>query len=210
MINQKSGRDSSPDETCDFILNMKITTFARNFIKMIIAEQKRKENIAEYLIYMYQVEDLIRANGFEMQRIEQNIIQQFDVDYSVKRDMFEWYKGLVDRLISEEKQKKGHMNFLLRITNEMDELNREILQGPLNSEFKDAYNRAKENIDALRMRAGHGAETDVQLAMNGLYGLLILKLQKSEISEETKEAFSSISDWIAQLSMEYLRKDSEL
>ena len=33
---------------------------------MIIARQKRKENIAEYLLYMWQVEDLIRANKFDM------------------------------------------------------------------------------------------------------------------------------------------------
>jgi len=176
---------------------------------MIIAEQKRNENIAEYLIYMYQVEDLIRASGFDMQRIEQNIINQFDVDYAVKRDMFEWYKGLVDRLVSENKQKKGHMDFLLRIANEMDELNSSILHGPLNTEFKDAYDKAKVNIDALRMRAGHAAENDVQLALNGLYGLLILKLQKAEISDETEKAFSTISEWIAQLSMEYMRKTSE-
>ena len=34
---------------------------------MIIAEQKRKENIAEYLLYMYQVEDLIRTTDLEQQ-----------------------------------------------------------------------------------------------------------------------------------------------
>lgn len=28
---------------------------------MITASQKRKENIAEYLLYMWQIEDLIRA-----------------------------------------------------------------------------------------------------------------------------------------------------
>ena len=33
---------------------------------MIIARQKRKENIAEYLLYMWQVEDLIRANKFDI------------------------------------------------------------------------------------------------------------------------------------------------
>ena len=33
---------------------------------MIIARRKRKENIAEYLLYMWQVEDLIRANNFDM------------------------------------------------------------------------------------------------------------------------------------------------
>ena len=30
---------------------------------MYIASQKRKENIAEYLLYMWQIEDLIRAKA---------------------------------------------------------------------------------------------------------------------------------------------------
>ena len=33
---------------------------------MIIAQQKRSENIAEYLIYMYQIEDMIRANKLDL------------------------------------------------------------------------------------------------------------------------------------------------
>ena len=40
---------------------------------MIIAEQKRKENIAEYLLYMYQVEDMIRANGLDIESIEKTV-----------------------------------------------------------------------------------------------------------------------------------------
>ena len=36
---------------------------------MIVAKQKRKENIAEYLLYMWQVEDLIRANQFDLSLI---------------------------------------------------------------------------------------------------------------------------------------------
>lgn len=41
---------------------------------MIIASQKRKENIAEYLLYMWQIEDMIRANGLDMDKITANII----------------------------------------------------------------------------------------------------------------------------------------
>ena len=44
---------------------------------MIIAEQKRKENIAEYLLYMYQVEDMIRANGLDLDSIENSLISKF-------------------------------------------------------------------------------------------------------------------------------------
>ena len=41
---------------------------------MIIAKQKRKENIAEYLLYMWQIEDLIRANNFDMDLIRRTVI----------------------------------------------------------------------------------------------------------------------------------------
>jgi hypothetical protein len=172
---------------------------------MIIAEKKRKENIAEYLVYMYQVEDMIRASGFDPVRIDQMVISQFDVDYSVKREMLEWYKDLIHRMEQEGKQQSGHMDFLLEIAGKMNELNVELLHRPLNNELKDTYDKAKTNIDALRMRSAHTRDNDVQLALNGLYGLLILKLQKKEITEETRRAFGAISDWIALLSDEYMR-----
>ena len=176
---------------------------------MIIAQQKRKENIAEYLIYMYQVEDLIRASGFEPSRIDQTVISQFDTEYSVKREMLEWYKNLIARMQEEGKEKKGHMNFLLRMADELNELNVKMLHDPVNNEFRDVYDRAKANIDALRMRSGHTGEHDVQLALNGLYGLLILKLQQKEVSEETQKAFTAISEWMALLSAEYMQKEGE-
>jgi len=175
---------------------------------MIIAEKKRKENIAEYLIYMYQVEDMIRASQFDPIRIDQTIISQFDTDYNTKRDMLEWYKDLISRIKEEGKENSGHMDFLDRIADKMNDLNVELLHRPMNVEFKNAYDKAKVNVDALRMRAGHTRENDVQLAMNGLYGLLILKLQNKEITEETQKAFREISEWIALLSAEYMNAEA--
>lgn len=37
---------------------------------MFTAQKLRKENIAEYLLYMWQIEDLIRANGLEIENIK--------------------------------------------------------------------------------------------------------------------------------------------
>lgn len=191
-----------------FDIQHAITIFALNPHSMIIAEQKRKENIAEYLIYMYQVEDMIRATGFDPQRIEQTIISKFDASYDVKRDMLEWYKGLIDQLTDEGKQKIGHLSFLEKIAEELNELNVKLLHEPLNSEFKDTYDKARSNVEALRMRSGHTRENEVQMALNGIYGLLILKLQKKEISKETQDAFATITEWIALLSSEYMKNES--
>ncbi len=41
---------------------------------MFTASAKRKENIAEYLLYMWHIEDLIRANGLDMERIKKAVI----------------------------------------------------------------------------------------------------------------------------------------
>ena len=37
---------------------------------MIIASQKKKENIAEYLLYMWQIEDLIRVYKLDIDAIQ--------------------------------------------------------------------------------------------------------------------------------------------
>ncbi|MBQ5616511.1 MAG: DUF4924 family protein, partial [Bacteroidaceae bacterium] len=37
---------------------------------MFISRELRKKNIAEYLLYMWQVEDLLRANELSMERVQ--------------------------------------------------------------------------------------------------------------------------------------------
>ena len=46
---------------------------------MIIASQKKKENIAEYLLYMWQIEDIIRAYGLDIEQIQKHIINSYDL-----------------------------------------------------------------------------------------------------------------------------------
>ena len=143
-----------------------------------------------------------------MEKIEETIISQFDTDYATKREMREWYKSHIDRLTSEGKQKQGHMNILITQVDAVNELNLKLLHDPLNNEFKDVYDKAKLEIEALRMRSGHSKENDVQMALNGLYGYLILRLQKKEISSETKEAFGKIGEWMARLAEEWNKTGS--
>ncbi len=59
------------------------------------------------------------------------------------------------------------------------------------------------------MRSGHGKDNDIQVALNGLYGLLILKLKKTPITEETKKAFDSIRELVAELSSRYMETNRQ-
>lgn len=171
---------------------------------MIIAEQKRKENIAEYLLYMYQVEDMIRANKLDLDEIERSLISKFDVPYDVKRDMREWYKNLIAMMRDEQKVKSGHLHILETTAEQLSEMHHQLLNQGIDTVYKEAYGKAKPHIEALRMRSGHSADSDIQVALNGLYGLLILKLKKTLITEETTAAFDTIRELVAELSSRYM------
>ena len=173
---------------------------------MIIAEQKRKENIAEYILYMYQVEDMIRANELNLDNIENSLINKFDVPYEVKREMREWYKSLIEMMHNEKKEEKGHLEILNLIVEKMHELHHHLLDQGIDIHYKEIFKKAQPNIEALRMRSGHGTSNDIQLALNGLYGLLILRLQKTPITEDTLKAFASIQELIATLSSKYMEQ----
>jgi len=171
---------------------------------MIIAEQKKKENIAEYILYMYQVEDMIRANELSLDNIENTLISKFEVPYEVKREMREWYKSLIAMMHDEGKEEAGHLGILENAVSTLHEKHHQLLEQGIDTTYKEAFKNSQPNIEALRMRSGHQKENDIQLALNGLYGLLILKLKKTPITEDTMKAFDTIKVLIAELSFRYM------
>ena len=76
---------------------------------MIIARQKRKENICEYLLYMWQVEDLIRANHFDMEEIRRNVLSRYQQPEETMREIEQWYEELIEMMRSEGVKEAGHI-----------------------------------------------------------------------------------------------------
>ena len=56
---------------------------------MYIASEKRKTNIAEYLIYMWQIEDMIRANALDIEKIKKNVIARYNLNPDQEKEMTE-------------------------------------------------------------------------------------------------------------------------
>ncbi|NJM15399.1 MAG: DUF4924 family protein [Bacteroidales bacterium] len=42
---------------------------------MLIAKEKRNENVAEYILYMWQLEDLLRGCNFDINIVEREIVE---------------------------------------------------------------------------------------------------------------------------------------
>jgi len=149
---------------------------------------------------------MIRANKLDLDSIESTLISKFEVPYEVKREMREWYKTLIAMMRDEQKEAAGHLSLLETTAEQLSEMHHQLLNQGIDTSYKEAYGKAKPHIEALRMRSGHSKVSDIQVALNGLYGLLILKLKKTPITEETKQAFDSIRELVAELSSRYMEQ----
>ena len=178
---------------------------------MIIASQKRKENIAEYMLYMWQIEDMIRANGFDMERIRVNVIDKFNLDGQQRREMEEWYESLIDMMRREDVVEKGHLQINRNVLNQLVQLHQALLKDPEFPEYTAEFYRTLPFIVELRGKAGDNKVGEIETCFTALYGMLMMRLQRKEPSEDTKLAMEQISRFIALLSRNFhLDEDDKL
>ena len=172
---------------------------------MIIAQQKRKENIAEYLLYMWQVEDLLRACDLDDDRIDQLLVSRFK---SIVPDeqlpaIRQWYLELRDMMLSEGKRQSGHLQINTNVLSDMTDLHLRLLKDGHDAIYTSCFYSTLPHIVELRGREGENKLGELETCFTALYGVMILNMQKREISEQTKVAMQQISKFIALLADKY-------
>ena len=65
---------------------------------MFISRELRKKNIAEYLLYMWQVEDIIRANNLSLDKIKELLVEPYNLPAESKAELVEWYDNLIEMM----------------------------------------------------------------------------------------------------------------
>lgn len=178
---------------------------------MLIAKQKKEENIAEYLLYMWQVEDIIRANKFEIDSIKANIIDKFEQSESIKQEMKEWYEGLIEMMQHENIKDKGHLQINKNVIIDLTDLHLRLLKSVQEPEYIGSYYKTLPFIVELRTKSENKDIPELETCLAALYGFLLLRLQGKEVSGETQAAISQISTFLRILSTKYkLGKEGKL
>ena len=170
---------------------------------MIIASQKRKENIAEYLLYMWQIEDMIRANDLDIEKIERNVIDRFNLTAQQRKEMVDWYESLIDMMRREGIEKSGHLQMNRNILGQLVALHQALLKDPRFPEYSAEFYRTLPFIVELRSKAGDEKPGEIETCFNAMYGMLMLRLKGQEITPDTLNAIKQISHFIAVLAHDF-------
>lgn len=173
---------------------------------MYIASEKRKNNIAEYLLYMWQVEDIIRANNLDIEKIKKNIIDRFNLNENQRKELTEWYESLIDMMRRENVKESGHLQLNKNILIQLVDLHEALLKDARFPEYTAEFYKTLPYVVELRSKAGDAPAGEIETCFNALYGMLMLRLQGKEISQSTLTAVAQISKFIAILSA-YIKLD---
>lgn len=160
---------------------------------MYIAQKLRKKNIVAYVLYLFQVEDVIRAYGLDVDRIVEEYLPRFDYDDAQLEEVAEWYSGLIDMMNMEMCQQVGHVQVVTNAIMMMEERHQELMEDPESPFYGAAYYKALPFLTELRAK-GMGEESgDVQNCLDAIYGTTLLKMQGKKISPETAAAIQPIT-----------------
>ena len=145
---------------------------------MYIAQAKRKENIAEYILYLWQLEDLLRALQFSPEAIwTQLVAPQAGDDPRRQNDLLMWYVDLGSLLREEGKTRSGHLDHTLHLNADLNDLHTELLKAPAGARYRALYARLQPELPRLRALIGKADLSDTELAFRVLYAAMLYRIK---------------------------------
>lgn len=165
---------------------------------MLFAEKEISKNPAEYVLYLWQMEDLLRAIEFDMNQVEALLASSPDMDEVQIRRERTRYQLMIAEMRDEGILESGHLNRGLKVMTDLQLLHQQLLQKK-DAKYKEIFENALPNIQAFIGKSGRRSQTEVEACFHALYGLLMLRLKKEPVTPETQDAMDTFSKMLAYL-----------
>ena len=197
------GRDNTPKA---HIPHKPHPTFS--YTEMFIAQELRKKSIAEYLLYMWQMEDLIRAYGCSLSRLRREYIDKFDYTDEQKDEETDWFGNLIRMMNEEGRREEGHLQINKIIVKDLADLHNQLMLSGKFPFYNAEYYKVLPFIVELRNK-GDKEINEIETCLDALYGVMLLRLQQKPVSDETESAIREITTFIGMLSDYYIKDRTE-
>ena len=142
----------------------------------------KKNNIAEYILYLWQIEDYLRA---------------FPDQAEVNQEL----KDLNNMMHQENIMEGGHLQLAQNALTELEDLHNDLLDQE--ATYRAAMIRLTPALNILKSKTDHPTMSDVEACLILLYQIMLLKLKKSPISSETEQVQKQATQVLQYLSKTY-------
>lgn len=171
-----------------------------------VAEKKKAQNIPEYIIYMYQMEDLLRAYNFNLDDVRQYVISHYPVSETEKIETTIWFSDLAFEMKNAKVEETGHLPKTQELVDQLASIHWSLLK--TDRDYFDLYQNAKPHLIQLIFEAGEKApKHEIQMAINAIYGQLLARLRSREVPADILEATDTFGDLLSYLNWAYFNSE---
>ena len=144
--------------------------------------RSKKDNIAEYILYLWQLEDYLRA---------------FPEQAETTQELNE----LNEMMHREGVTETGHVQLANNALDELEELHSQLLNE--DAMYRAAIIRLQPSLNLLKAKTDQPTMSDIEACFTLLYQIMLLRLQKKEISAETASVQQQATALLQFLSRAY-------
>ena len=144
--------------------------------------RSKKDNIAEYILWLWQMEDYLRAFPEEAERTQ----ELHELHEMMHRE------GIADA---------GHTNLAKIALGEMEELHSQQME--TDAVYRAAIMRIHPSLNLLKAKTDNPAMSDLEACFTLLYQIMLLHLQKKPVSPETASVQQQATQVLQFLSKSY-------
>jgi hypothetical protein len=168
-----------------------------------IADKKRKENIIEYILYLYRMEDLLRAYQFGMEDIDAYVLGHEKVSTEDKLETKQWLSEMSSNMLRQGIRESGHLKETQELIDKLARIHWQLLREE--PEYLAIYRKTQAHLLRLINETGENIPShEVQIFINTLYGVLLSKLNGRKVPEEIMEAATSFGEVLAYINYAYM------
>lgn len=151
--------------------------------------KSKKENIAEYILYLWQIEDYLRAFPHQAESNQE-------------------LQDLSNMMHNEGIWEGGHLQIANNALSELEDLHNELLD--TEAPYRAVIMHLQPALNILKAKTDRPTMSDVEACLILLYQVMMLRLQKREISPETEVTVKDATQLLRFLSKTYYDDQAEV
>lgn len=151
--------------------------------------KNKSENIAEYILYLWQLEAYLRA-------------------FPDKADSTPELKEIADMMHAEGLMESGHLQLAKNALSQMEDLHDELLA--TEAPYRAVVLHIEPSLNLFKAKTDNPTMSDVEACLTLLYQVMMLRLQQKEISEATAIVVNDATQLLRFLSKTFYDNQAEV
>lgn len=160
-------------------------------------EQTRISNVTEYLIHIYQAEELLREYNFDLGKLANEHLEGKEKEQA-------WYADLAATMESDGVKDSGHIASANAVAKELSEIHFHLLKS--DRTYRGHFDQAKLHIN--RHMAAHGGDLQnpIQMCLDGIFLFKHARANQQSVDEQALESMQAFNVLCSYLGYRYKAK----